>query len=124
MEALLPDGHMIRTGQWAADDSPSAFSFKASFGPQLDGLFLQSNLGIVTKLAIWVQPQPETFMSIILHMDEIDDLEYMIEILGELRRDDIIQNDPFITNIIATACRKGPKRKYYQGSGVIPHDVL
>lgn len=124
MEVILPDGDVIRTGQWAVDNSRSAFACKAGFGPQVDGLFLQSNLGIVTKLGIWVQPQPETTMSVCLDMDDLEDLEDLIEILAELRRENIIQNDPAIFNIFRRISRLGPRHQIYPGPGAIPEEVV
>lgn len=124
MEVVLPDGDVIRTGQWAVDNSPNAFACKAGFGPQVDGLFLQSNLGIVTKLGIWVQPQPETTMSVCLDMDDLEDLEGLIEILAELRRENIIQNDPSIFNVFRRISRLGPRHKVYPAPGAIPEEVV
>lgn len=124
MEVVLPDGDIIRTGQWAVDNSPNAFACRAGFGPQVDGLFLQSNLGIVTKLGIWVQPQPETTMSVCLDMDDLEDLEGLIEILAELRRENIIQNDPSIFNVFRRISRLGPRHKVYPAPGAIPEGVV
>ena len=121
---MLPDGDIIRTGQWAVDNSPSAFACKAGFGPQVDGLFLQSNLGIVTKLGIWVQPQPDTTMAVCLDMDDLEDLEDLIEILAELRREHIIQNDPAIFNVFRRISRLGPRHHVYPAAGAIPEDVV
>ena len=124
MEVVLPDGDVVRTGQWAVDNSPNAFACKAGFGPQVDGLFLQSNLGIVTKLGIWVQPQPDTTMSVCLDMDDLEDLEGLIEILAELRRENIIQNDPSFFNVSRRISRLGPRHKVYPAPGAIPEEVV
>ena len=124
MEVILADGEVIRTGQWAVDSSSSAFACKAAFGPQVDGLFLQSNLGIVTKLGIWLQPQPDTTMSVSLDMDEVDDLEELIEIIAELRRGEIIQNDPSIFNVFRRISRLGPRQQIFAGKGAIPEEVV
>ena len=37
-------------------------SYRRSFGPSFDGLFFQSNFGIVTKAGVWLMPQPECFL--------------------------------------------------------------
>lgn len=124
MEVILPDGDVIRTGQWAVDNSPSAFACRAGFGPQADGLFLQSNLGIVTKLGISVQPQPETMMSVCLEMDNLENLRHLIDILAELRREDILQNDPSIFNAFRSLSRLGPRHQVYPDPGAIPEDAL
>jgi hypothetical protein len=70
MEVILPDGELLRTGMGAMpqpkapgskagriDEEPGNKCwqlFPYGFGPYNDGLFSQSNLGIVTKLGIWV----------------------------------------------------------------------
>ena len=36
--------------------------YKRSLGPTPDQLFMQSNFGIVTKLGVWLMPQPECYM--------------------------------------------------------------
>jgi hypothetical protein len=124
MEVLLPDGECVRTGQWAVNDSPAAFACKASFGPQVDGLFLQSNLGVVTKLAIWMQPQPETTMTVKLEMDHLEDLEDLIEILSKLRLEDIINNDPSIFDVFRRISRLGPRHQIYPGAGAMPESLV
>ena len=124
MEVMLPDGNLIPTGQWAVDNSPSAFACRAGFGPQVDGLFLQSNLGVVTKLGIWVQPQPDTMMPVCLEMDELEDLQDLVDILAELRREDILQNDPSIFNVFRSTSRMGSRHQVYPDPGAIPEDAL
>lgn len=70
MEVVLPNGELIRTGMGAMpqprkpgdkptrpDEEPGNKCwqlFPYGFGPFNDGLFSQSNLGIVTKIGIWV----------------------------------------------------------------------
>ncbi|KAK0724921.1 4-cresol dehydrogenase [Lasiosphaeris hirsuta] len=124
MEVILPDGDTLRTGQWAVDNSPSAFACKTNLGPQLDGLFLQSNLGIVTKLGIWVQPQPETTMTVRLELEEPEDLTQLVEIFAELRREDVLQNDPAFFNVLRRIGRLGPRHEIYPGPGAIPDDLI
>lgn len=124
MEVILPDGEIIRTGQWAVDGSPGAFACKASFGPQVDGLFLQSNLGIVTKLGIWMQPQPETTMTVRLEMDRLEDLAGLVEIMAKLRIEDVINNDPSIFNVFRRISKMGPRHEIYPGPGSMPDDFV
>ena len=69
MEVVLPSGELMRTGMGAmpqpgAKGSANSLDeeapnkcwqlFPYGFGPYNDGLFSQSNLGIVTKMGIWV----------------------------------------------------------------------
>ncbi|KAI1858291.1 uncharacterized protein JN550_012822 [Neoarthrinium moseri] len=116
LEAVLANGDVVRTGQWAAEGAPTGPVSRQSFGPSVEGLFLQSNLGIVTKLAIWLQPRPETYMNVVVHAKDFDDIDGLLEAIAQLRRDDIIQNDPLLSNIILNALNLGMKRNEFQNS--------
>lgn len=56
MEVVLGNGDIIRTGDGGIDSSehPNWHVTKYSFGPALDGIFTQSNYGIVTRAGIWM----------------------------------------------------------------------
>ena len=99
LEVVLPSGDILRTGQWAVPNSPSAHACSNSFGPQVDGLFLQSNLGIVTKMAVALDAAPASFMDVKIHCPEIGDLAPLIDMLQQLDREGITQSHGMITNI-------------------------
>lgn len=68
MEIVLPNGELVRTGMGALPDPDASKDlppheqqpnkcwqlFNYGFGPYNDGIFTQSNLGIVVKMGIWV----------------------------------------------------------------------
>ena len=56
LEVVLPDGDLVRTGMGAMAGNHAWHCFPYSFGPGLDQLFCQSNLGIVTKAGLWLMP--------------------------------------------------------------------
>jgi 4-cresol dehydrogenase (hydroxylating) len=62
MEVVLANGAVIRTGMGAMTGNRTWQTYKKGFGPSSDGLFMQSNFGIVTKMGIWLLPQPECYM--------------------------------------------------------------
>jgi hypothetical protein len=120
LEVMLADGDLVRTGQFGISNSPSAFISKYTFGPSIEGLFLQSNMGVVTKLSIWLQPQPESFMSCNFSMQQFDDLEVMVDTFGEMRRNNTINSLVWITNLVETLCIFGRRSDYWKGEGPIP----
>ncbi|SPN96502.1 related to 4-cresol dehydrogenase flavoprotein subunit [Cephalotrichum gorgonifer] len=109
LEVLLSSGDVLRTGQWAVPNSPSAHACSNSFGPQIDGLFLQSNLGIVTKMAVALDPAPASFMDMKIHCPEVDDIAPLVDMLQQLDREGITQNHGMITNINHFASHDAPK---------------
>lgn len=60
-EAVLADGTVVRTGFGASRGRRGELvqPMRWGAGPVLDGLFAQSSLGIVTRLAVGLQPRPE-----------------------------------------------------------------
>lgn len=100
LEVMLADGDLVRTGQFAISNSPSAHLSKFSFGPSMEGLFLQSNLRVVTKMGIWLQPQPQAYMSWSFDMPEFEDVETIVDIFGELRRDGLLPSTVYVSNIV------------------------
>jgi 4-cresol dehydrogenase (hydroxylating) len=82
LEVVLADGEVIQTGG-APADSPTRHTFKWGTGPYIEGLFSQSNFGIVTRAGIWLMPEPEAFEAFIC---EVEQEEYLPAIADSLRR--------------------------------------
>lgn len=59
MEVVLADGRVLKTGFGHYENARASYLFKWGTGPYLDGLFTQSNFGIVTKIGLWLMPVPE-----------------------------------------------------------------
>ena len=98
--------------------------YKRSLGPSLDQLFTQSNFGIVTKLGIWLMPQPECYMPLRLRVWQEDDLGPLVDTLRLLMLDRTIENVPQIWNTIAHASVLSTRAPWYQGEGPIPDEVI
>jgi len=61
MEVVLADGEVLRTGFGHYAGAKATYLYKWGLGPYLDGIFTQSNFGIVTKIGVWLMPTPEAF---------------------------------------------------------------
>ena len=59
LEIVLGNGDVLRTGDGSieSEDLVNWHTSKYSFGPILDGLFAQSNYGIVTRMGLWLMPR-------------------------------------------------------------------
>jgi 4-cresol dehydrogenase (hydroxylating) len=93
MEVVLPDGSVVRTGMGAMQGSAGWQAYKYGYGPGWDQMFMQSNLGVVTKAGVWLQPEPEMTAKIELALPNFDDAAWAIDILCDLRRRDVIQHN-------------------------------
>jgi 4-cresol dehydrogenase (hydroxylating) len=63
MEVVLGDGELVRTGMGAMPNSQVWQQNRWGYGPWVDGLFRQGNMGVVTKMGFWLMPQPEALIS-------------------------------------------------------------
>lgn len=120
LEVVLANGDVVRTGQFAMTPSPSAHLTRLSFGPSIDGLFLQSNLGIVTKMGIHMTPQPQAYMSCSFDMPDIDDIETIVDTFGPMRRDGTLPHHVYVFSIVEWTALFGKRTKYWGGEGPIP----
>lgn len=59
MEIVLANGEVVRTGMGALPNSKSWQHSRWGYGAWVDGLFRQSNMGVVTKMGFYLMPRPE-----------------------------------------------------------------
>src|SRR5439155_12148759 len=58
--------------------------YKWGVGPYLDGLFTQSNFGIVTRMGVWLTPAPECFEACYLRCNAEEQLGPLIDAVRQL----------------------------------------
>ena len=92
MEVVLPTGDLLRTGMGAMSKAKTWQQYKYGLGPWVDGMFSQSNLGIVTKMGIWLVPQPPAFRNAEVYVKNFEDVVPMIDTLRSLRLGGVIAN--------------------------------
>jgi len=84
MEVVLADGDLVRTGMGALPGAQTWQQFKYGFGPWIDGLFSQGNLGVVTKMGFWLMPEPDAFRSGTVALYKEADLFKLVDIIAHL----------------------------------------
>jgi 4-cresol dehydrogenase (hydroxylating) len=98
VQAVLADGNVVDTGFARFPNARSAPVYRWGIGPSIDGLFSQSNLGIVTRMTIWLMPAPECFQAYFFKVEEDSSLESAIDALRPLRLDGTIRSAAHIGN--------------------------
>ena len=98
MEVVLPNGDCIHTGQGRFAGAKATPIYRWGVGPFIDGLFTQSNLGIITELTVWLMPAPAYFQSFFFSLDKYEDLAITIDILRPLFLDGTIKSAMHIAN--------------------------
>ncbi|MFQ8433623.1 FAD-binding oxidoreductase, partial [Amaricoccus sp. W119] len=92
MEVVLANGEVLRTAMGGVEGSNSWQVFKWGFGPYLDGLFTQSNYGIVTKMGLWLMPKPPAYKPFYIRFQDDDDIAEIVDMFRPLRIANIIPN--------------------------------
>src|SRR5919202_3225568 len=122
MEVVLASGDVLRTGLGALPTARNWTAARRGFGPAVDSLFMQSNFGIVTKMGVWLRPQPESYMSCEVNVENEDDLGALIETLRPLMLDGTIENIPVAFSPAFSAGVFGGLNRadYYDGDRPVP----
>ena len=96
MEVVLPNGELLRTGMGAMPGAKTWQQYKSGYGPWIDGLFSQSNFGVVTKMGFWLMPEPEAYLSGTVEVFRHDDLGPFVETLNYLENSQVFTGMPFL----------------------------
>jgi 4-cresol dehydrogenase (hydroxylating) len=80
MEIILGTGEMIRTGAGAVEGATMWQDQKWGLGPSVDGIFSQSNFGVITKMGFWIRPAHEGYRMGRIHLKNFDDIHKMYEL--------------------------------------------
>lgn len=120
MEVMLADGSLVRTGYGATEGSREWNVYRWPFGPSWDGLFTQSNFGIVTKMGIWLMPEPAGMAGVTISAPRRQDLKALVEVLRPLRLDDTINATYTIANGWRQISAGRLRADVYTGAGAVP----
>lgn len=92
MEVVLANGEVIRTALGGIENATNWVQYKWGFGPHIDGIFSQSNFGIVTKMGTRLLPEPASFLSCRVIVKNYEDVIPLIDLLRPLRQSGVIKN--------------------------------
>lgn len=92
LEVILANGKCIRTSMGQFSPLQSNTQYGAGVGPGLLPLFLQSNLGVITKATIQLMPRPDYFQAMYFSINENNQLANLIDVLRPLRLNGTIQS--------------------------------
>jgi 4-cresol dehydrogenase (hydroxylating) len=124
MEVVLPNGELMRTGMGAMTNSPNWPLFKHGFGPSWDQMFVQSNYGVVTKLCLWLMPEPESVLRMAFTAPNPDDLKWLVDVLTPLRIRNVIGHNVAITTYQGATAVASQREEWYRGKDSLPDEVI
>src|SRR5262249_60668285 len=90
MEVVLANGEVVRTGMGALPNSKSWQHNRWGYGPWVDGLFRQGNMGVVTKMGFYMMPRPEAYISARVEVFNRDDIVPLVDVLNLLENQHVV----------------------------------
>jgi 4-cresol dehydrogenase (hydroxylating) flavoprotein subunit len=124
MEVVLANGDVLRTGFGAKTNSLAWAAHPRGYGPSPDGLFMQSNFGIVTKIGVWLMPRPERYKACTLMLKDKGDLSQCVDVLRPLIIDKTINGLTTIGNAFAVGAAATQRTMWYDGDGPMPLEAI
>ena len=124
MEVVLADGRVVRTGFGHYPNARATRVHRYGVGPMLDGLFCQSNQGIVLRIGLWLQPAPEAFEFFYFQAPNEEVLATLVDRLRPLRLDGTLRTAVYIANDFRVlAGHAGYPWEEANDQTPLPHDV-
>ena len=108
LEVVLGNGTLLKTGFGHFAGAQTTHVYKYGIGPGLDGLFFQSNFGIVCSAGLDLIHHQGLHRSAILRIQEVAQLPALVDGLAELRRREVIRMVVHIGNRARTFCTLAP----------------
>lgn len=84
MEVVLASGNVVETGFGRFGVASCAHTSRDGVGPSLDGLFTQSNLGVVTRMTFWLRLLPSDLRVFGTSTPDLDAAAPLLDGLREL----------------------------------------
>ncbi|MCK6487453.1 MAG: FAD-binding protein [Planctomycetes bacterium] len=97
-QVVLADGSVHDTGFAGLPRAKAATVYKWGVGPSLDGLFTQSNLGIITRATVWLMPRPARQTMLLFSSAEADQGGALVEGLRQLRLEGVLTSTVHLFN--------------------------
>ncbi len=85
LQVVLPTGEIMNTGMERFDGSAVAKLHRWGIGPFTDGMFTQSNLGIVTRMNLFLMVKPAFFQSYFFDVNDENKLVDLFDTMHRLR---------------------------------------
>ncbi|MDB5933879.1 MAG: FAD-linked oxidase [Massilia sp.] len=98
LQVVLASGEVLDTGFGHYPNARATHLFPYGVGPFLDGLFTQSNFGVVTQVGIWLMPKAECVNHFICTVPGHDDIGPVVDALRPLRLDGTLRSIVHIGN--------------------------
>ena len=98
LQVVLADGRVLETGFGHFKEARARWVFRYGIGPFLDGIFSQSNFGIVTRMGLWLMPKPEAFRAFFFSTPDDSKISELVDLLSPLKKQGLLPSAVHIAN--------------------------
>ncbi len=98
LTAVTGSGQIIRTGFSGFENANAKYVYRYGIGPVIDGLFSQSNYGIITEITIELMPVPEAMQMFVLSTSNEDNFSNLVDAVREMRLNGVVNSAVHIAN--------------------------
>ena len=98
LQVVLADGRVLETGFGHFKEARAKWVFRYGIGPFLDGIFSQSNFGIVTRMGLWLMPEPESFRAFFFSTPDDSGISRLVDELAPLKKQGLLPSAVHIAN--------------------------
>lgn len=120
MQVVLADGTVVDTAMGSSPHSATRHLYKYGRGAWVDGMFTQSNFGIITQIGVWLMPEPPGYRPYMVTFPHEDDIHAIAEAIRPLKLNMLIPNAATAVGLIWEAAVKVSRAQYYSGKGAMP----
>lgn len=98
MRVVLASGELLDTGFGHYPRARATHLFPYGIGPFIDGMFTQSNFGIVTRIGIWLVPAAACVNHVLCTLSEHEEIGALVDALRPLRMNGTLRSIVHIGN--------------------------
>jgi 4-cresol dehydrogenase (hydroxylating) len=98
IEIVLADGRAVRTGYAAVGAERIGDIARGGPGAGIDSMLIQTNLAVVTRMAVWLYPRPERCVAFALKVKDPANLQQVVERMRRLRFEGVLNGAPHLAN--------------------------
>jgi 4-cresol dehydrogenase (hydroxylating) len=110
LQVVLPGGDLLETGFARFEGARTAGLSRYGVGPALDGLFAQSNLGVVTRMTLWLAQRPAHATRFRGRLPSLQALPAAIDLLRGLHQQRVLADCGYtLWNLYKLAALEGPR---------------
>ena len=123
MQVVLADGSVVETGMAGQPGHLAEHTYRYGRGPWVDGIFTQSNFGVVTRMGVHLMPEPPGYRPYMIAFPKLEDLVPVTDIIRELKLALLIPNAAVTADPMYEAGVQVTRAQYYSGKGPIPDSI-